>query len=343
MIKYAVGAAFNVNDIYKWMPLNKLHMTCKEAKDYIGDIHRNKVGVSLFCECFKMVVEDIIANDVRFKLPLMGVKSAYIYVKRHTDEDFRQGRRNGKWQEIDFLASNFSGYTLSLQLNSIIRTPKQKEIYISGANKRLLINNTNAGKQYYSKIDSDANKYIHLLHLRHPELKFSDISRFIKYGWRLYYYYNYIGGDVIINNTGTFWAYTGRLTVDSLKYYSYYCFKLKVRLTTFYRRKKIKWDGYYYFMLTQNQYDNYLSQKKAKGRPRKWFKYGNIILYKIRDVCLIMNTSKKYLFRIPYPFNIGETFYRPNFECNNAEFVEEIPIRKFKDILTSNKYYELLK
>lgn len=342
-MRYAVGAAFSVGDIYKWMPLNKLHMTCIDSKNYIGDIHRNKVGVSLFCECFKMIVEDVLNNDVRFKLPLAGNREAYIQVRRYTDEDFKQGRRNGKWQEIDFLASNFTGYTLTLKMCSRIYTERYKEIYIDGENRKILIDNTNAGKQYYSKVDSNINKYVHLLYLRHPELNIRDIDRFLKYGWRIYHQYINLGGDILIKNSGVFWAYTGRLMVDSLKYYKYYCNKLSVRIMTFYKRKKIKWDGYYYFMLTQPQYDNYLSQKKAKGRPRKWFKYGNIILYKVLDVCLLANTSKKYLFKIPYPFPVGDYVYKPNFECNNAEFVKEMPIRKFKDILKSNKYYELLK
>ena len=46
-------------------------------------------------------------------------------------EDFKAARRNGKWQDVDFLASNFSGYSLEfvcIHSERIIR----KHVYVSG-------------------------------------------------------------------------------------------------------------------------------------------------------------------------------------------------------------------
>ena len=46
------------------------------------------------------------------------------------------------------------------------------------------------------------------------------------------------------------------------------------------KRTKVPWNGYYYFALSDKQFDQYLEQQKAKGRKRKWFNYGNQILFK---------------------------------------------------------------
>jgi len=44
-----------------------------------------------------------------------------------------------------------------------------------------------------------------------------------------------------------------------------------IKLRIMYRRKKVQWDGFYYFALTEEQYKQYLELKNKKGRPRKNF------------------------------------------------------------------------
>nr|DAR62396.1 MAG TPA: hypothetical protein [Bacteriophage sp.] len=46
--------------------------------------------------------------------------------------------------------------------------------------------------------------------------------------------------------------YIGFLKKDSIKYYKYYIKKLARKIRILYKRMKIKWDGYYYFALTED-------------------------------------------------------------------------------------------
>ena len=73
-------------------------------------------------------------------------------------EDFKTARRNGKWQDVDFLASNFSGYSLEfvcIDSESIIR----KHVYVSGWMRDIITEKTNQGFQYYGTNIKTINDY----------------------------------------------------------------------------------------------------------------------------------------------------------------------------------------
>ncbi|MEE0967443.1 MAG: hypothetical protein U0L85_10415 [Bacilli bacterium] len=58
----------------------------------------------------EMVVDDIIDNNTHFKFPGIGRTQAYMYMKRTDGKDFKKAFKNGKWNDVDFITSNFSGY-----------------------------------------------------------------------------------------------------------------------------------------------------------------------------------------------------------------------------------------
>ena len=86
-----------------------------------------------------------------------------------------------------------------------------------------------------------------------PDVSENDIKKICSFGWKSLYLHNSYGGDVCINDSN-FWCYIGHLKKNSLDYYNYYRKKLALKIRVLYKRKKIQWDGYYYFALTDNQY-----------------------------------------------------------------------------------------
>ncbi len=91
-----------------------------------------------------MVLNDIIDNNDTFELPV-GSRKAHIHMKRTKGEDFKLARRHGKWREVDFLSSLFSGYELSLTMEGK-GIPRSKTIYVDKKLKNKIIKNTNEGK-----------------------------------------------------------------------------------------------------------------------------------------------------------------------------------------------------
>lgn len=183
--------------------------------------------------------------------------------------------------------------------------------------------------------------YYENIYKQYPNIPHNDIKRILQYGWKQLYLHSSYGGDVLINQKG-FWFYCGKLMNDSVQYFNYYKRKMIVKLRIMYRRKKIQWDGFYYFALTEKQYQQYMELKKKRGRPRKKFTFQKVILYKIYDECNISESNRVAIFRIPIGIDFGLTLYKEELTTDSAELVQVRTPLKFKDILLSNYNYQFI-
>lgn len=145
---YAMGHAFSCHDLFMNFPVEKLKMTTEQCKDIYSDGSKRDLAASIFMKSVQMVVNDIIDNNTYFKLPGMGKTQSYIYMNRVSGKQFKKAFKNGKWNEIDFIMSNFSGYQLIMELQNTDKITRQKPIYLSAKDKQKIIDNTNKGKQY---------------------------------------------------------------------------------------------------------------------------------------------------------------------------------------------------
>lgn len=183
--------------------------------------------------------------------------------------------------------------------------------------------------------------YYEDLYKLYPDVPKSDIKRIMQYGLKSFLNHNNYGADVLLNSP-TMWLYCGRLMKDSVKYFEYYKRKMIIKLRINHKRLNIPWDGYYYFALFQSNYNDYLSQKNKRGRPKKHFNYGNVILYKYFDECNLRNSNAVAIFKITFQSDLGLSLYKPNFKTDKAELVLEKNPLTFKDILISNYKYQFI-
>lgn len=342
MIKqYALGCAFSLDELLYNFPYHKLDITCSECYKIIGDQHRNILIKKVFRESLKLVIEDIINNNVTFWLPLVGGKKCNIHMLMYKGESFKHLRQAGKWRDIDILKSNFVGYQMSFFMLGN-RTPRIKSIYLNKQYRDKIIENTNNGKQYGDgKIDTTIKDYYDKIYSIFPDISKKDINLILNYAWRSLYLHNSYGGDTLITDK-EIWFYVGNLRKEPLRHFYYYIRKTTVKLRVLYKRTQQQWDGYYYFALTNKQYEDYLSQKKKRGRPRKNFTFKNILLYQILDECKINEHSKQYIFRISYISNLKFRYFIRDICTSNAELIIERKPLKFEDILKQNNKYEFI-
>lgn len=183
------------------------------------------------------------------------------------------------------------------------------------------------------------NDYYDIMYSKFPDVPKDDIKKILNHGWKAFYQINSVGADVSTADKD-FWCYVGFLQKNSLKYFRYYIKKLVLKLRIMGKRTKVLWNGYYYFALSDKQFDQYLEQQKAKGRKRKWFNYGNQILFKSLNDCRLTQFNKKYIFKVPFISSIGDRFYKENFISRDAELIEVRDTLKFRDILVNNNKYE---
>lgn len=341
MKRYSLGCAFSLDDLFDNFPYKKLDITCKECKIITGDNHRDTIVKRIFMESVRLVINDIIDNNVTFWLPLTGGKKCNIHIRRVQGEEFKNLRKAGKWKDVDILKSMFSGYQISFFMLGR-RTPRIKSVYLNKQLRDRITKNANNGVQYGdSKNDTTISDYYQQIYMLFPDVTKADINRILNFSWKSLYLHNSYGGDTLISGKN-FWCYIGNLKKDSLEHFYYYIRKLTVKLRVLYRRRKIQWDGYYYFALSDSQYQSYIQQKNQRGRPRKYFDFGTVFLYQILDECKINEHYKRYIFRIPYISRLKIKQFVQHLVSDKAEMVLIRDPLKFKDILVSDNEYEFL-
>lgn len=103
----------------------------------------------IFCDCFFDILLDIINNNTTFVLPLRFGAIGELFMKQYADEEFKKLYKIGKFKNIDFVLSQFTGNTLAFRYGDRTHPIKQKPIYVNRELKTLIEKYTNEGKQYY--------------------------------------------------------------------------------------------------------------------------------------------------------------------------------------------------
>lgn len=146
--KFAMGHTFSTRELFHNFPINKLKMDYDVVKKIYSDGDKRALSASIFTKGMQMIVEDIIENNVHFLLPTAGGNESYLYMKKTSGNDFKNAVKKGKWRDVDFLTSNFTGYQLALSVKSHKRPEKEKLIYLGYKHKDRITELTNEGKRY---------------------------------------------------------------------------------------------------------------------------------------------------------------------------------------------------
>lgn len=190
-------------------------------------------------------------------------------------------------------------------------------------------------------MDKYIKDYYKLIQEKFPGVPKKDIQNILKYGFRSLYLHIIYGGDVCISSTSnSLWIYIGFLKKNSLEFFKYYRKKLIFKFRILYKRYKTQWDGYYYFNLTDEEYQDLVNIKK--GRKRKYYTYYNKYLFKLLDECKVRYCRSKYYARCKYPIDNGFVIYKEKYKCELPEVIIENSGIDFKDLLITNNEYNYI-
>ena len=165
----------------------------------------------------------------------------------------------------------------------------------------------------------NVEKYYDKIQEKFPGLTKKQIDRIVKFGMRSYYNHNLYGGDVL-NKSPYFTMYTGKLFGNNVLFYQYWIIKNRIKLRIKYKRNKTKYDGYYYFGLSESEFEEFQKQFKKTGRKKKTVTFEKIYAYKIKDECLL-NNRYKHIFKIAYPVDMGFTLKLNNYTTRNFKYI----------------------
>ena len=163
------------------------------------------------------------------------------------------------------------------------------------------------------------DKYYDAIIEQWPELTYKQVDKIIKHGLSSLYLYNLYGGDVLLRNN-YYTMYFGKLFNDNRVFYKYWQLKWKIKLRLKYKRAKTKYNGYYYFGLRENEFEEYKSKIKPTGRRREIFEFKNLMLYKLLDECLLRR-DYKHIFRIKFPEDCGFTMFKREWVARDFDYI----------------------
>lgn len=141
--RFATGYAFSAQELFTRF---KLHYIKKCTYEAFHENSKKVVAARVFIYMFYLILKDVIDNNATFKLPTAC--EAYIEMGVVGGDKFIKARQNGAFGEIDFLASNFTGYKLQYRQKKRNGAWYIKPIHVHKKLKNIIIDNTNNGKKY---------------------------------------------------------------------------------------------------------------------------------------------------------------------------------------------------
>lgn len=149
-MNYATGCAFNIDELFYNLDRKKLKFNYKQCKKLVNSFEKDTLIKRIFMDNVQMILDDIIDNNVTFELPTGSGRPTLLRMKKYDGDEFTKARRAGKFANVDFLSSNFSGYQLGLDMYYKDGRPFiHKPVYVDKTRKQKITENTNNGKQYY--------------------------------------------------------------------------------------------------------------------------------------------------------------------------------------------------
>lgn len=331
-MNYSTGYAVNVNEMMINFKKSTLKITSNQCKEILSDHNRRKIVSKVFIQCVKLVVEDMIYNNATFRLPTK--KEFILYLKPFTGEQFIRLRRRGRWQNVDFIETDYTGYQMTLKYKSG-KLLLEKSVYLCPKYRDAIVEHINNGNMYHDANVKTIEDYIPALQEEFTYLCESDIRTIVKYMWRMIPRFTLRRQDIIISNKDL-WLLIGYLRRNPIAHFNYYLRKLASKCRLFYMIKKTEWDGYYYFGLYKDELEEFKKGIGKRGAPKRWYYFNKKILFRVFDEANYKYSGAVAILRVKPVVYLGYSFYKPVIKCERPEIVLEREPLKFKDVLVTN-------
>lgn len=145
-MNYALGHAFSLSDLFEDFNPSSISVKGSTCEELIGYKNKRDLAKSIFSYSVKLILDDLIKEDINFKLPT-GSKYATLGMQVIEGDQFAESRRNGKFLDIDFLSSDFTGYQPVFRYQ-FKKAMHKKPFYLNKEYKQLIAKRTNEGKAY---------------------------------------------------------------------------------------------------------------------------------------------------------------------------------------------------
>ena len=289
-----------------------------------------------FKYCWKVILDKVIDDRVRFIIP--NASEAYIDFEIVNGDKFIQQRQNGRFSEIDFVESDFTGYFMNYYFKAKAYQ-KVIPIYLGGELKNKFLSGINSGIKYYTIKNITINDILDEVCEKFQELPKSEVKRILVHGFRRLHSAIKFGCAIslVSKKYGSCFAHIGKLTLIPDKQIKEYSIRRDRKLRKIEGWKKSDFDGYYYIGLNPTAFEKWCEDNH---NTRSVVKFDNIVPRKIQEE-LYYKAKHLHIFRFKLESFKGWAFWADHLEIRKLEYIGEANRHKFTPIQKSWK--ELIK
>lgn len=279
-----------------------------------------------FKYCFGLILNRVIDDRVRFKIPY--AEEAYIDFEIVLGDMFEKHRQNGRFKEVDFIGSDFTGYAIRYYFKAK-GYQKSYPIHIGGDLKKKFLEKVNSGVKFNTIKDVTIDDFIDATHEKFTDLTKIEIKRLLIHAFRRIHSAMRFGCAITINTTKYIncYAYIGDLSLDPVKQIYQYSRRRDKKLRKIAMWTKPNFDGYYYIGLNPAALEKW-ANLNAKNRVR--INFTHVMVRKLKEE-LYYKHKHIFVFRIPVKEFKGWCFWAENLTVRNPEYLGESYEFKFTE------------
>lgn len=162
----------------------------------------------------------------------------------------------------------------------------------------------------------ELDDYLDIIAEKYPHIPQKELKQVLEHGFNSFLLLNKNQADVQISDW-RYWAYCGRRYKNHKARLFYNSLKARRKYRLLYKYANEKYDGSYYFGLTDEEWDTY--KDKIFSKHRKKVEFNNVILYKIKEECFLFKPNK-YFIKTHYPIDMGWFFKKDKLISTDFEY-----------------------
>lgn len=280
-----------------------------------------------FKHCFALIINKMLDDKIRFKIPVNS--EAYIDFEIVNGDKFIEHRQNGRFSEVDFVESDFTGYFLNYYFKAKAYQ-KVIPIYLGGEMKSKFLKGVNSGVKYYTIKDLTINDVIDEVAERFVEIPKTELKNIILHGFRRMHSAIKFGCAISITTRRTMpcVAFIGKLSLVPEIQIKQYSIRRDRKLRKIEGWKKTPFDGYYYIGLNPTAFEKWCDDNKVS---RVIVNFNNVIPRKIKEE-LYYKAKHLHIFRFKLKEFKGWAYWADNLKIRDLEYLGEANEHKFTPI-----------
>ena len=299
----------------RWSWFIQRYGSTNSYEDAISDPFKYALG---------LILHYVLDNKVRFVIPC--VAESYIDFEIVTGDMFVEQRQNGRFGEIDFIESDFTGYALRYYFKTKAYQ-KAYPIYMGGELKQKFLTGINSGTKYYTIKDVTLEHFLPQVWEKFPELTKTEVKKLLLHGFRRMHSAIKYGCAISIQTKKNIncVAYIGAIYLKPDKQIKEYSIRRDKKLRKIEGWKKTPFDGYYYIGLNDVAFERWI---EANSKARTVLQFTNVIPRKIKEE-IYYKAKHLHVFRFKRKDFKGWAYWAENLKLRDVEYIGEALDRKF--------------